>query len=102
MNHTAVQPGQKYQDVKEKTGRTLTVLSVALQEHNEGRFKARYTYATCDTGCVKVKIDTDRLLSSAYRLVAAEAVVPAQSRCGVLHLDGEGNPSACPSTAVAD
>ena len=70
-NHTAVRPGQIYRDTDHRMGgRELTVVLVERQDKSEGRFKARYTYATCATPRGrKIKIDTDRLLSGAYRLV---------------------------------
>lgn len=73
-----VRAGQVYEDVKEKTGRTLAVLDVVLQEKAEGRFKARYTYATVEVigsknwgtrSGAKRRIDTDRLRSPTYRLI---------------------------------
>ncbi len=74
--------GQKYEDVKERSGRTLIVTRVEIQESSSGRFKARYTYATCvaSTGRL-VKIDTDRLRSGQYRLLGP-APITKGSVCG--------------------
>jgi hypothetical protein len=65
-----VRVGQRYT----MGGRTVEVLSLKLQAKTEGRFKARYTYATVEVQVPagpmrRVKIDTDRLRSSAYTLV---------------------------------
>lgn len=78
-----VKPGQQYEDVDRRCGvRTLTVTRVELQDKTQGRFKARYTYATCVTSSgLKVKVDTDRLRNDAlYRLVKD---IPAVSVCGL-------------------
>lgn len=73
ISDTEVQAGQVYVDADVRAaGRRLAVVYVKRQEKTEGRLKARYTYATClANGKRVVKIDTDRLRSSAYRLVAA-------------------------------
>ncbi len=87
MNEVRV--GQVYEDVKEKTGRRLKVLSVDLQQETVGRFKARYTYARCQasggkdpysgrpTAVKEIRIDTDRLAKPyCYKLVFSPCPEP--------------------------
>lgn len=93
-----VRAGQVYEDVKERTGRRIEVLSVDLQQKTVGRFKARYTYARCQvsggkapytgkpTAVKVVRIDTDRLRSYEYKLVFNPCPVTAegtQDACSV-------------------